>query len=302
MIVANIFFGLNAPIAKHVLNSPQISALALTTMRMVGAAMLFWIASFFIRKEEVEHKDMLRLFFAALFGVICNQFLFIYGLNLTSPIDASIVCTTTPIITMIIAAIYLKEPITSKKAGGIFVGAMGALLLILSSKNLHSGGDSNIFGDFICLLSSFSYSIYLVVFKNLTQKYSAITLLKWMFLYASICYIPFSYHELNGIEWNAIDNNTLMGIGYVVIVATFLAYICIPIGQRLLRPTILSMYGYVQPIVSATLSVILGLDTFGYIKIIAIILVFLGVYLVNKSKSKAQLDAEKAEKNLSADY
>ena len=107
---------------------------------------------------------------------------------------------------------------------------------------------------------------------------------------------------MNGIEWNAIDNNTLMGIGYVVIVATFLAYICIPIGQRLLRPTILSMYGYVQPIVSATLSVILGLDTFGYIKIIAIILVFLGVYLVNKSKSKAQLDAEKAEKNLSADY
>ena len=128
-LTANVMWGLMSPIGKSALQ--EFSAISVTTFRMVGAAAAFWILSIFCKQEHVDHRDMLKIFFASLFALVFNQGIFIFGLSMTSPIDASIVTTTLPIVTMIVAAIYLKEPITNKKVLGIFVGAMGALILII---------------------------------------------------------------------------------------------------------------------------------------------------------------------------
>lgn len=290
ILAANILWGLNSPISKAVLN--EFTALSVTTFRMVGAAAAFWILSIFMPKEHIGHKDMLRLFFAALFGVVFNQGMFVFGLSMTSPIDASIVTTTTPIITMIVAAIYLKEPVTNKKVIGIFIGAMGALTLIISNNTTGNGDTRHILGDLLCLAAQFSVAIYLTVFKDLIVKYSAVTISKWMFVYASICYIPFSYRDVAAIDFTAIPSELIFQVGYVVLGATFLSYICMMTAQKQLRPTIVSMYNYVQPIVASIVAVIIGMDTFGVTKGIAIGLVFLGVYIVTQSKSKAQMEAE----------
>ena len=207
---------------------------------------------------------------------------------MTSPIDASIVTTTLPIVTMIVAAVYLKEPVTNKKVLGIFVGAMGALILIMSSQNASSGNGS-IIGDLLCLVAQISFSIYLTVFKGLSQKYSPITLNKWMFVYASMCYIPFSY------QWTEISTAALLQVGYVVVGGSFFAYICIMTAQRLLRPTVVSMYNYMQPIVASIVTVIIGMAVFNLEKGIAIALVFLGVYIVTQSKSRKDFEKEGKE-------
>lgn len=288
-LTANIMWGLMAPIGKSALQ--EFSALSVTTFRMVGAAIAFWILSIFCKQEQVNHRDMLKIFFAALFALVFNQGLFIFGLSLTSPIDASIVTTTLPIITMIVAAIYLKEPITNKKVLGIFVGAIGALTLILGSNSTEAGA-SSIWGDILCLIAQFSFSIYLTVFKGLSQKYSPVTINKWMFVYASMCYIPFSYHDVAAIEWAAISASAIWQVLYVVLGGSFLAYICIMTAQRLLRPTVVSMYNYMQPIISSVAAVLMGMGVFGWQKGISIGLVFLGVYIVTRSKSRD--DFEKA--------
>ena len=291
-LTANILWGLMAPIGKSALM--EFSALSVTTFRMVGAAACFWLLSAFCKYEHVDHRDMLKIFFASLFALVFNQGVYIFGLSMTSPIDASIVTTTLPIVTMIIAAIYLKEPITNLKVLGIFVGAMGALTLILSSQ---TSGDANssIWGDLLCLLAQLSFSIYLTVFKGLTQQYSAVTINKWMFIYASMCYIPFSYQDVAGIQWTEVSTAAYVQIGYVVIGGSFLAYIFIMTAQRLLRPTVVSMYNYMQPIVASIAAIIMGLGVFGWEKGIAVALVFLGVYIVTKSKSKADFEKEGKE-------
>lgn len=210
-LTANILWGLMAPIGKSAL--AEFSALSVTTFRMVGAAACFWLLSLFCKREQVDHRDMLKIFFAALFALVFNQGVYIFGLSMTSPIDASIVTTTLPIVTMIVAAIYLKEPVTNKKVLGIFVGAMGAFILIMSSQTTGAGNGSLI-GDLLCLLAQISFSIYLTVFKGLSQKYSPITLNKWMFVYASMCYIPFSYHDVAAIQWSSISTAALLQAGY----------------------------------------------------------------------------------------
>lgn len=287
-LTANILWGLMAPIGKSALT--EFSPLSVTTFRMVGAAACFWLLSLFCKREQVDHRDMLKIFFASLFALVFNQGVYIFGLSLTSPIDASIVTTTLPIVTMIVAAVYLKEPVTNKKVLGIFVGAMGALTLILSSQGAAGGG--NIMGDLLCLAAQISFSIYLTVFKGLSQKYSPVTLNKWMFVYASICYIPFSYHDVAAIQWSGISTAALLQVSYVVIGGSFLAYICIMTAQRLMRPTVVSMYNYMQPIVASTAAILLGMGAFDLEKGIAIALVFLGVYIVTQSKSRKDFERE----------
>ena len=291
-LAANVMWGLMSPIGKSALQ--EFSALSVTTFRMVGAAAAFWILSAFFKQEHVNHRDMLRIFFASLFALVFNQGIFIFGLSMTSPIDASIVTTTLPIVTMIVAAIYLKEPVTNKKVLGIFVGAMGALILILSSQA--AGNDNgNIIGDLLCLIAQISFSIYLTVFKGLSQQYSAITINKWMFIYASMCYIPFSYHDISTIQWGTVSTVAVMEVLYVVLGGSFLAYLCIMTAQKLLRPTVVSMYNYMQPIVATIAAVIMGIGSFGWQKGLAIALVFLGVYIVTQSKSRADFEKDGKE-------
>ncbi len=303
MFSANVLWGCMAPVSKAVLLTGLVSAISLTTFRVLGAAVVFWIASLFTRKEQVSSPDMIKLFFASLLGITLNQGAFILGVSMTSPIDASIVTTTTPIITMIIAALYLKEPITGKKVIGIAVGAIGAMLLILGGQTMAAGRgqSSSVWGDLLCLFAQFSFSAYIVFFKDLVGRYSPVTTMKWMFTYASICCIPFSYSSVAAINFSTVPMNDYLYIAYIVLCGTFLAYMIIPIGQKILRPTVACMYNYIQPILASIVAVLWGMDTFGLMKGLAVGLVFLGVYIVTQSKSKAQLDAENEEGNTEID-
>lgn len=297
LFLANVIFGINTPISRSLMPE-TISALSLTFFRMAGAMALFWLISLFTKKEHVPPKDIMLLFFASLFALVLNQMPFIIGLSLTSPISSSIIVTLLPIVSMFLAAILIKEPITWKKALGVLIGACGALILILNESKSGSGQNSML-GNLIVFSAVISYALYLTLFKNLIQRYSPVTLMKWMFLFASLVCFPICFKSLRAIDYMALTADTYMRIGYVVIFATFITYFLIPIGQKVLRPTTISMYNYVQPIVTALVSVFIGLDTFGWDKVIAGILVFAGVYFVTSSKSRAQMDAEKmlSEKN-----
>ena len=291
---ANLIFGLNNPISRSLM--PEIlSPFTLTFFRLSGGMLLFWIVSLFVKYEKVPAKDILMLFFASLFALTLNQLPFFVGLSMTSPIDASIVVTMLPILTMILAAIFIKEPITLMKAVGVLVGASGALLLVFTSVT-PKNGESNFWGNIIVFGAVTSFAIYLTVFKNVIMKYSAITIMKWMFLFGTLVSLPFCYKPVIQTDFTLLSSGTFWRIGFMVVFATFLGYLLIPIGQKLLRPTTLSMYNYVQPIVASMVAVFIGIDTFGYEQALSGLLVFSGVYIVTQSKSKAQMEAEKLAK------
>jgi len=291
---ACLIWGLMSPIGKDAMNN-GISGIDMVFFRVVGAAILFWIASLFTKSEKVEKHDLLMLALAALLGLVCNQCCFTIGLSLTSPINSSIITTTLPIITMLLAAIFLHEPITSKKVIGIFCGAIGAVMLILGSASAVSSKVGDIRGDMLCLISQFSFACYLSIFKHLIQKYNIITFEKWMFLFGAIMIIPFSFHNIQTLPWTEISFKTWSEIAFVVVGCTFFAYILMMIGQKVLRPTVVSMYNYVQPIVACLVSVIAGLGILGWRQSFAIVLVFIGVYLVTKSKSRNDLQKEESK-------
>ena len=285
-------WGLMAPLGKDAMLH-GISGLDLVSFRVVGAAACFWLTSLLGRKQEnVPPHDLLLFFFAGMLAIVFNQCCFTIGLSITSPVNASIVTTTLPIVTMVLAALFLKEPVTNKKVIGIFCGAVGALLLIMGNGQAAQKGGGHLAGDLLCLTAQCSFAVYLTIFKKLIQKYTVVTCMKWMFTYSSIVILPFTYNELAVLPWAEIPVSTWLETGFIVFVATYLAYIMMMTGQKLLRPTIVSMYNYVQPIVACIVSVAAGLGVFGWSQGLAVVLVFGGVWLVTQSKSRADMKAE----------
>lgn len=288
MAGANTMWGLMAPVAKMVMAAGVVSPLLMTNFRIIGAAFLFWTASLFVPSEKVAPKDLLLLAGAAMLGILFNQGCYVFGVGYTSPGEASIITTTMPLWVMVFAAVILGEPITLKKVGGILLGGSGALMLVLGSSSAAVKGDNPMIGDMLVLTAQVSYALYLTFYRNFIKKYSVITLMKWMFTFASVVILPVSVKEWAGTAWEDFTMTEIVGVAYVVFFATFIAYICIMIGQKHLRPTLVGMYNYVQPIVASCVGVWLGLDSFTPLKMLAVVLIFSGVFLVTISKAAPQ--------------
>ena len=287
MFMACAFWGLMAPLGKDAMTH-GIDGIDMVTFRVFGGACLFWLTSLFVKHEHVPKRDILRFAGAGVFGLVCNQCCFTIGLSITSPVNASIVTTSMPIFAMILSALILKEPLTGKKACGVLMGCSGALILILTSAGAASDKVGDIRGDLLCLMAQFSFALYLALFNPLIKRYSVFTVNKWMFLWATVLITPFTVGHVAAIEWKAVPVTTVLEIGYVVFVATYLSYILTMVGQRTLRPTVVSVYNYVQPIVSVTASVVLGISVVQWSQGLAVLLVFSGVWLVTKSRAKGQ--------------
>lgn len=287
MLGANCIWGLMSPIAKIVMGVGIVSPLLMTDFRVIGAAILFWMLSLFMPKEHVPARDLALLAGAGCLGVLFNQGCFIFGVSFTSPGEASIITTTMPMWVMVLAALILGEPITTKKVGGILLGATGAVILVYSGLiNNPVRGNNPMLGDLLVLTAQLSYALYLTLYKNFIKKYSLATLMKWMFTFAAIIALPFSIKTIVTTDFSAMSGSQIAGAVYVVVMGTFVAYIFIMVGQKNLRPTIVGMYNYFQPIVATAVGLYLGLDIFTPLKAVAVVLIFAGVYLVTISKAK----------------
>lgn len=285
-------WGLMAPVGKDAMTH-GFDGVSMVTFRVVGACILFLIASLFAPKEHVPRKDKLMFIGAALFGLVCNQCCYTLGLSITSPINASIVTTSMPIFAMLLAALILKEPITGKKALGVLMGCSGALMLILTSAAHADGKVGDIRGDLLCLFAQFSFALYLSLFNPLIRRYNVFTVNKYMFSWATLMLLPFTFSHVSDVVTRPMPAQTWWEVAYVVAVGTFLCYILTMIGQRTLRPTVVSVYNYVQPIVSVAASLLMGIGVLKPTHALAVILVFGGVWLVTKSKSRRDMEMEK---------
>ena len=283
LLGAAVLWGCNAPMIKD-LQGLGVPALVVADMRAVGAAVAFWVMSLFVGGGERVSVSMLgRLCVAGILCIVLNQVLFTVGVNYTSPIDATVISTMLPIVTMVFAAIILKESITGMKVVGIAVGAAGALTLVFGGGGSSVGG--GLVGDALCFTAQVSCALYMVIFSNTIHRYSVVTLMKWLFLFSAIIVTMVTWPSVVAVDYASLPLKAWGEMMFIVFGGTFVSYIFFTGGQKLLRPTVVSMYNYVQPIVATVLSVAMGVGTFGVGKVISMAMVFAGVYIVTHAKN-----------------
>ncbi len=284
ILSANIIYAANFPIAKEVMH--YIPPLGLVLMRSIGATLLFWIAGIAFVNEKIEKKDLWRLLLLAPLGVVINQMLFLKGLHLTSPINAAIMMITTPILVLIIASIFIKDKITLLKTAGIIIGFAGAAFLVYQNLSGDTK-DSTLLGDLCVFINAISWGTFLVLVKPLMQKYHTVTVLKWCFLFGYPLVLPFGFEELSEVNWQNIPSEIYWFLIVVIVLTTFIAYLFNIYALRELSPSVVSAYIYLQPLLTALITIfIFKNDSLTWEKIISALLVFAGVYLVSINKKK----------------
>ena len=279
-------FGFNIVFCKDVANSGAVPPMVFFLLRTLGATALFWLLSLFLPRERVPGRDLVRLAVAGIVGLFLPQASFLFAIGMATPVDTAVLGSLTPIYTMLFALAFLHEPITLKKAGGVAMSLVGVLLLIFNS--VHSPGAverTQPLGVLLLLVNGLSFAAYLGAFRPLISRYSVVTLMKWMFLFVTVVALPFSAAGLLHLDFGALPPKVCWEIAYVVFFATFVAYFLIPVGQKHLRPTLVSLYSYLQPMIAAALSIAVGMDRFTWQKGLAAVLVFAGVALVGKSRA-----------------
>lgn len=296
LFCASFIWGVNAPLTKNTVAAfdavgsmnNAVDPLTHSLMRWGGAMVFFWILSFFTPREKVRKKDWPKIFWAAMFAVVCNQSGAVFGLLNASPVNISLISSMAPILTMILAAFVLHEPLTGKKIFGVSLGALGAVILVFASR-AGSAASGSLFGDFMGFIAMLSFVLYLTLFSDIIERYSPVTLMKWLFTFSFIVGLPVCLPFAVEINYGSLTVSFWWQMLFVVFGATFLAYFLMPVGQKVLRPTVVSMYNYVQPIVATLLALMMGMEQFNVLKLFATLLIFVGVYFVIKSKSRAEV-------------
>ena len=284
--IAYAIFGFNIIVCKDLTSGGLIPPLGIFTLRSLVAGGLFWLVSLFMPKEKVDKKDYIKIFAASMIGFFTCQITFLVGIPHITPMDCSVLTAMAPIYTMAIAAIAIKEPITLKKSIGVAISFAGIIYLILSRVTVDGGvAASTPFGIFMIVLNSLSFSMYLGIFKPLIAKYSAVTFMKWIFLFSACVATPFSLNGLINVDWSGIPSKQYAELAYLIICATFITYFLIPLAQKRIRPTLISMYSYVQPIIAIAVSISIGMDTLTWQKVLATTLVFGGLIIVSRSRA-----------------
>lgn len=282
---ASSIYGLNHTIAKGVMPT-YIEPFGFIFLRVFGAAILFWIIGIFGPKEKVAVSDYKRFLACAVFGMVVNMLFFFKGLNLSTPINSSVITTLSPVMVLVLASILIKERITLLKTIGIVVGLAGALVLVLFSSETVENAPNIPLGNLLFIVNAFSFGLYLILVKPLTAKYHSFTLMKWLFTVAVFINLPITINEFTAVEWMHLPFEAIWRMAFVVIGTTCLTYILNVYAMKELSASTVSAFIYLQPLIAIAYSIAVGADTLSLVKIIAAILVFAGVYMVTKKKTQ----------------
>jgi len=279
--VATLIYGLNYTIAKEAMPL-YVKPNAFILLRVGGALVLFWIAGFFVKKEKIARRDFITIFFAGLFGAGLNMLSFFKGLNLTTPIEASVITVMTPIIVFVISLIFLKEKVVKHRLVGVFLGLLGALVLVVYGHSSEANAEAVFIGNLFVFLNAVFYSMYLVIVKKLIEKYNPLVFVKWIYFFGFLIVLPFAFSDFLEIKWATMPGNIWFSVLFVIIATTFFAYILNLIALRKLKATTVSSFIYLQPVVATVFALLTKSDTLDFIKTIAAIFIFIGVYLVSR--------------------
>ena len=286
ILTANIIFGLGVPVTKFLLDT-WVTPMTYMAFRCVGATLIFWAIAAFLPKEHVERRDLLVIMAGGLLGFVISQTLTAWSLQYTTPVYFSLIATLTPIATMLMAALFLGEHITGAKTLGVLLAIAGAALMVFVG--WQSGtGRNDLLGIVLALLSVLTWVVYLLITRSVSQKYTAVTQMKWIFLVSAIAVVPFALGDvdktplISAATLNADWWGGALAMAFIVVFATVLGYFMIPYAMQYLRATTVSIYTNLQPVVASLVAIAISQDVFTWDKPVAAVLVLLGAYLVTK--------------------
>lgn len=290
LLAVGLLYGANYSIAK-IVTPLYIGPYGVILLRVLIGGILFWVLDALLGSEKLVYKrDYLKLAGLSLLGVAINQLTFFKGLSITTPIMASVLMTSSPIIVLVAAYLILKEKISRIKVLGIALGATGAILLI--GIDGYEFSSTTFLGNFLIVVNAAAFSVYLVLVKPLLHRYKPLTIIKWIFFFGFFVVFPFGLGEILVVNWKTMPQEGWFSISYIIIGATFLVYLLNNWALQFVSPSLVGYYIYVQPVFSTLIAVSFRGDNISFQEVLYSALIFVGVYFVSIRKSRSTVIAK----------
>ena len=278
---ATTIYGLSHTIAKEVMPT-YIQGFGFVQVRLLGAAILFWLVSLFIPQQKIDRADFPKMLLCALFGMVINMLCFFKGIELSTPINSAVLITITPILVFVFSAILIKERLLLPRIVGVILGFIGALVLIVFGNEIRLDAPNIPLGNALFVINASFFGMYLVLVKSLSAKYTTVHLLKWLFLFGFIMALPISYPEFSEVSWSTLPFEAIWRFGYVIVGTTFMTYLLNVYALKQLKASTVGVFTYLQPLIGIGYAILVGADGLTVYKLVAGGVVLLGVYLVTK--------------------
>lgn len=281
LFIASVIYGVTFTVAKEVM-PVFVKPFAFILIRVGGAAIVFWGLSLFVKQEKIAKEDYKHIALAAFFGVGLNMLTFFKGLSYTSPISAAAIMVTAPIMVLLFSSLLIKDKIPKIRVLGVFIGLIGAIVLIVYGNADALSGTNAVLGNVLVFVNAASYGLYLVLVKKVINKYNPIIFVRWLYLFGLLYVLPFGIGEFTQIQWSVMPTNAYIKVAFVVLFTTCLTYLINLFALTKLKPTTVSVFIYLQPVLATIFALFRGSDNLNVVKLLATVLIFIGVFLVTK--------------------
>jgi|SRR5829696_3613355 len=279
LIAVQILFGTWPIFGKVVLRS--LSTSSLVSCRLTGAALAFALLQ---RKLtpllKMPGKDFLLLVLCSMLGVVGNQFLYVKGLSLTTVINATLLSTTIPVFALFVSILFGYDQLSFRRMIGIALAAGGVVYLVNPLRADLSAQTTA--GNLLIVSNSLLYAIYIVISKNLLERYGALNVITWIFLVGSVVTVPVGIYSLQQENLGAISAGVWLLILFIIIFPTVGAYYLNAWALTKVPPSTVAIYIYLQPLIAFGFAPLLLGEQWNSRTIIAALLIFAGVAVVTK--------------------
>lgn len=285
ILLASIFWGVNVAVTKALI--PEwMSANGISVVRLIGGAILFWLASFFVKCQRIEKGDFIKIASAGLLGLFAFIALFVTSLRYGSAIDISIIMTLPPMFVIIMGILFRHQRPLALEYIGIVVSFIGAVIVIVAGGGVTHKSPDPLWGDFLAICSCICYAFYLFILQEPSHKYTPLSLLRWVFLFAAI---PALLLVPGMQDMPILGTDSFvpwLEIGFILFCPTFFAYFLVQPAVKDIGSELTSLYQYLLPVFAAITAVIMGLEKLQWVQVLAMAVIILGMILTNIGKKK----------------
>lgn len=258
-----------------------IPSVSLVAFRVAGAAVAFVALGVVTRRfGRIERRDWPLLIGSSLLGVVLNQWLFVKGLSLTTVINATLLGTTIPVFTLLVSILLRNDRVSARRVFGILVAAAGIVYLVGPQRAEFS--ESSRLGDLLIVTNSLCYGTYIAISKDLVDRYSALTVITWIFIVGSVPTVPVGVLSLSHVSLSSVSPAVWLIVLYIILVPTVGAYYLNSWALARVSPSTVAVYIYLQPLIAFALAPLLLGEKLSWRVIVATVLVFAGVTIVTR--------------------
>lgn len=276
LLLNTALWGFSAPIIKYSFQFVPPSLFLF--YRYVFAAVLFLPIFLLYRSHTKHHIDHTKTLILALLGTPLVLLPLFYGLNQTTAIEATILESSSPILTVIMCLLFLKETIKPKEWKGLALAIIGTLIIILEPLITgHNHIRLSVQGNLLIILSNIIWTAFILLSKRF--KINPI----YLSFYSFVVSIPFFYFISTSQNLSfSLNPQALPGILYMAIGGSIIAFWAYQEGQRRIEASEAAVFTYLKPAFAIPLSIIWLKEAFSPVAIIATILIIVGVFVSEK--------------------